>query len=276
MKKLLLPIAICFLSAAALAQFDGDQPDSVYKINKVRTMLFRYADYGRQNCVLTTFNEQGKALKWTMFDKSGEKKWIENVFEYNSANQVEKTFHCSYIYSFKGKDMPDSILDSSKVNSLLYKYDALGRLVKTTGTLGPDRMPSETSFYYDPPISVWKFYKYRDTIATTHITQYEKPGLVKSLFSSYDSGRVTANTWQEVYHNIFDRYGKLVKRITVLPGELSFCEETFYEYNQKGLLIKTYKHYRGEQKDYSVRLYEYEYWDDCTPVLVALNTNLNN
>jgi uncharacterized protein YxeA len=277
MKKLLFLITICLLSAAALAQFDDVQSASIYKINKVKTMLSRHADYGRQNCVLTTFNEQGKALKWRMFDKTGEKKWIENIFEYNSNNQLTKTFYCPYFNSgFSGKDIPDSILDSSRVNISLYKYDALGRLVKQTGTIGPDRTAYEISFYFNPPISVWKFYKYRDTLLTTHITEYEKPGLVKSFFSSYDSGKVTANTWQEVYQNIFDRYGKLVKRITLSPSEPSFCKETFFEYNEKGLLIKTYNHYRNELKDYNVQLYEYEYWDDCIPLLVALNERIKN
>jgi hypothetical protein len=273
MKKLLLPIASIFLSSVGFSQFEGEQPGSIYKINKVRTMLFRYADYGLQNCILTNYDKNGNVLTSTMFDKNGEKKWLETIFVYDSANKLAKILYCSYMNSDKlaGKEMPDSLLDSSKINTVFYKYDASGRLAKIVGTIGPDKTPTEITFSYDPLISIWKFHKLKDSLVTTLITVYESPHVAKSIFSSYDSGIVTENSWRETYKNIFDKSGKLLKRITELPSEPSFCKETFYEYNEKGLLIKRYTHYRGLQNDCDVRLYDYEYWDDCKIQSVVLD-----
>ena len=84
-----------------------------------------------------------------------------------------------------------------------------------------------------------------------------------AIFESYDSGKVTANTWQEFYQNSFDASGRLITRITTYPSDPGFISETFYEYNDRGLLVKKYTHYRGEKKDCDTRIYDYTYWDDC-------------
>jgi hypothetical protein len=272
MKQPVILVFFVLMAFAGFSQPDEGQPDSILRVNKVMTMLSRYTDYGYANCIFTSYDRNGKPYKSTMLDKKGTKKWIETIFEYDNSNRLAKTIFCSYMNNdpLSGREMPDSILDSSKVNILNHVYDRSGRLVKTTGTIGPVKTPSETSYYYTPDISVWKFHRGGDSLLTVQITTYERPSVSSSVFSSYDSGVVTKNSWQEAYENVFDESGKLVKRLIKTPGDSSYSRVLFYEYDRNGLLVKRYSRNRGSDEVHDVRLYEYAYWDRNVPESLVL------
>jgi hypothetical protein len=241
---------------------DTEQPDSIYRINKVKKRIARYENYGFQNCNVNYYDLNGTITERTMFDKSGKKFWIRTLFEYDASGKLIKEFFHSYMNhdTATGIEKPDDILDSSKISSFSFEYDSSNRLIKITGNTLLLKTPYEASFSYGPLTSVEKFYKLNDSMETIAITVYETPHIKKSYFSSYDSAVVTKNTWQETYESSFDKSGNVLKSIYRTPGDPSYCLEIIYEYNSKGLLIKKFNRRNGSE--FGAIIFDYEYRDN--------------
>src|SRR5258705_675976 len=153
MKTILLSLIATLLTLTGFTQYlDTEQPDSVYKLNRVKKRIFRYEGHGLENCIVNNYDSNGKLTERTMLDKSGSRYWLRTLFEYDNSNKLIKESFYSYINHDKVTyaDKPDSILDSSKINHFELEYDSLNRLVKIIGTLSPDKTPYVASYSYTP------------------------------------------------------------------------------------------------------------------------------
>lgn len=265
MKGLILIFGLLTTWTAFSQERDTFQPDSVYRLNNVKTRI--------------RFNEKAQTKSKLIYNYDRQGKWIEFVLTDNFVDDKIQ-MKVEYKYDSKGRLISETETSYSgtkiQIKDSKIEYDEKGRVTSNKKFID-GQIYSEETYTYNPLIESEKQYR-NGTVYREQTSYFEYPNYSNRFtgteladknakpreFKTPD-GKVVKfdppkedRKWDYTFENKLDEQGRIIQRKRFFNGELQ--DEANYKYNDKGLLIeKTDK--RVSSKFEIKELFEYKYWD---------------
>ncbi len=244
------------------------QPDSVYKINAVKTRILVYNKSKISSKFIEQYDKQGRHIE-SIRVEAGTKNYLSRtLFEYDSLDRLVNEYYISY-FSVDSNTPKLTISEATPDTTFVVnKYDSLNRLVSKIKRNKAGKVFNIGVYQYDPLTITEEHTDINDSLPNyRYTTIYERPNIPKH-FIGYNSSKINKSEFEYTYENTFDVSGRLIKRITYYTNLNSPAQnntlktaETFYEYNTLGLLIKQTitSNYQNSIRN-TILLFDYKYW----------------
>lgn len=192
---------------------DTYQPDSVYRVNKVRTRVVSDLNPNPWETI-QTYDTLGRLETWTLTKNQVQEQRI--VYRYDeNGRQTEEVYWRGTSYSQKASLSYD---DHGRVTGKSLKY--------------PDGKPKmEIMINYEPLFDRKRYLKADGHVESEIETYYEKPNI-----SNRSKGTQGETTWNYSYRNTFSKAGRLVKHESFSGKKV--VQTMLYQYDRNGLLIQ--------------------------------------
>lgn len=246
--KYILYLLIFFTNTAS-AQFiyeDTNQPDAVYRKNRVKTKTLKHKN--DKIAIIYEYDSNGRFIAESHVLKDSIL-LSKKTLKYNSENKIitEETASYFKIDSSKKNVLSDSafIYALSRLKTII-SYDRNGELAKAeTFDLNGQKI-TETYFIKDPPARMVNTYARGKEWHDSTVYIYDKHPYMKNVINYLVKENSIVKTAEETIVNYYYGDGSISRRTTELisgPMKNKKSDEE-YKYNSNGLLIeKTEKRY---------------------------------
>ena len=270
MKPINLFLIIISFSSKAFAQYrEINQADSIYRLNGVKARISMYENMRMSTKMLEMYDRQGRHIESIYTDTSKINIVSKRIFEYDSTGRIVNEYDMSYYKKDSITKKFRLILDSPVVSpSYKIEYDSLNRIVKKIMKTEEGKILNEVTYTYSPLTEKEKNWNRRDsTIFSERETIYEAANISKHSFG-YNAYKNKTAYFDYSYENIFDKAGRLIKRIGGKTDTSCGCVDkkaitlkVDYQYNKNGLLIKRVEHSNYNNRSHQTTLlFDYKFW----------------
>ena len=265
MRGLILIIGLLITTTSFSQERDTFQPDSVYRINNVKTKI--------------RFNKESKSKSKLIYSYDRQGRWIEFIL---TDNLIDDKIQMKVVYKYGdtgrliGETETSYYGDKIQVKDSKIEYDEKGRIIKIKKIISGQTFSEET-YTYDPFVEHEKQYRY-GTVYREQTTYYEFPNY-SSRFTGTELADKNAKPrkfkmpdgkvvkfeppkedlkWDYKFENKVDDKGRIIQRKRFVDGELQ--DDITYKYNDKGLLIEKFEKMITSNIE-ATELFEYKYWE---------------
>lgn len=265
MKGFFLLLGLLNSALAFSQERDTFQPDSVYRVNQVKTRIRINEKAQTKSKLIYHYDRQGRWIEFILTDNFDEDKIQMKVeYKYDETGRLTRETETLY-YGNK------VFIRQSKL-----EHDSKGRVVKKTKEVNGQLYSVET-YSYDPLVEFEQEYRdgkiYREQTAyyefpnySTRFTGHELPDLnAKPQKFRMPNGKVAKFTppkeeqkWDYIFENKLDDKGRILERKRFEDGQLQ--DDITYKYNDQGLLIEKYEKILSVNIE-TKEVFEYTYWD---------------
>ena len=241
------------------------QPDSVYKINKVkaRVIMYNYSRYYTKKADL--FDHDGRLIDHMDFDTSGTHLLWRHSKIYGTNNLITKEIFYDYrrydsvTKKYIRRDVADTQI--SKI-----EYDSVRHVIHKTSFTKSGTKTYEFTSIYDSKKIIQNWF-FEDGAVETKTSWWEKDWIEKRVVDTIHLSNGNIKSVEVNYKNYFDNPGRIIRSKVKKTGSLNdyqndyFFKEIEFVYSKIGLLIK--KNYTDpiDNSDWTAtQIFDYKYW----------------
>lgn len=265
MKGLILIFGLLITWSAYSQERDTFQPDSVYRVNNVKTRI--------------RFNDKAQTKSKLIYNYDKQGRWIEFILTDNFIEDKVQ-MKVEYKYDDTGRLIGETATsysgDKIQLKQSKFEYNEKGK-VTSNKKLIDGKLYSEETYTYNPLVENEKQYR-KGTVYREQTSYFEYPNYSNRFtgveladknakpreFKTPDGKTMKVDPpkedrkWDYTFENKLDDQGRIIQRKRFSNGTLQ--SEAIYKYNDKGLLIeKTDKVFSSK---FEIKeLFEYKYWD---------------
>lgn len=265
MKGLILIFGLLITSTVYSQERDTFQPDSVYRINNVKTRIRLNDNAKTKSKLIYNYDRQGRWIEFILTDNFVEDKIQMKVeYKYDDAGRLIGETETSY----SG--------DKIQITESKFEYDEKGRVISNKRFID-GQIYSDETYTYNPLVEHEKQYR-KGTVYREQTSYFEYPNYSNRFtgveladknakpreFKTPDGKIVKFDPpkedrkWDYTFENKLDDQGRIIQRKRFSNGTLQ--GEAIYKYNDKGLLIE--KSDKMISAKFEIKeLFEYKYWD---------------
>ena len=265
MRGLILIVGLLFTLTGFSQERDTFQPDSVYRVNNVKTRIRYNEKTQSKSKLIYNYDRQGRWIEFILTDNFvGDKTQMKVEYKYDDKGILIGETETSY----SG--------DKIRITDSKFEHDEKGRVIKNKKTIDGE-IASEETYTYDPLVIIEK--QYRDgQVYREQTTYFDSPNLsnrftgiefadknAKPRKIKMPDGKVVKieppkddRKWDYKFENKVNQQGQLIERKRFVDGVLQ--DAIAYKYDDKGLLIEKLDKMLVAKIEIR-EFFEYKYWE---------------
>lgn len=266
MKTISLIISVLLFANMCMAHYiyeDSNQPDSVYRIHKVKSRTLKYTednmsvkyDYDTLGKLVAEYHLLKDSLlisKTTMLYDDAGLLIKEETGIFFKQESLKKGIHIK----------SDETIPVKKTITLISK-DANGNIQKKTMYDQNNEPVKEITFISNPSVRIEKYFHPQNSGCDSILVEYEKENFIKRITQYLVDQNKIKKVSEQSFINYFNKDGNIEKRnlLKVTRKSVTKTKEEYYQYNQSGLLIeKMVKSYYPKKTIEKKLIISYTYW----------------
>jgi hypothetical protein len=242
---ILIAISFLFLSYSFGQSKELYQPDSVYKINSVKSRIISFDSSSTKAALIYNYDKNGRLIDYGLTDnETGKAYQFKTVYNYDSTGKIKTDI--------------EVVDDSSYNKHSKYYYNAMGQKISKYTFDNFGNLIQRDTILYNPITEIETFID-RDTITRQQTAVYEDGNqFAYTRFFGYEYRDGKKSSWNYHFKNYFDKQNRIIRRDDSLWKPLKIIDFSYYP---SGLLLKkTERFERPNSQTNQLEYIRYEYW----------------